>query len=79
MSLNQLLYPYPAAQVKLKLELRERIETLGLNLDLDLNLDQWAGMKMGIIICNVRGTSASTLYAIVVLLRYTVLCSIISS
>lgn len=76
-SLNQLLYPHPAAQVKLKLELRERIETLGSNLDLNLDLDQRAGVKMGIIICNVRGTSASTLYA-TVSLSDTALCSIIS-
>lgn len=79
MSLNQLLCPNPAAHVKLKLELEERIETLESNLDLDLDLDQRAGMKMGIIICNVMGTSASTLYAIVVLPSYTVLCGIVFS
>lgn len=78
-SLNQLLYRHLTAQVKLKLQLRERIETLGSNQDLILDLDQRAGMEMGIIICDVRGTSASTLYATVVLSSYAALCSIISS
>lgn len=79
MSLDHLLCPHPATQLKLKLEFREKTKTLGTNLDLNLDLDQRGGMKMGIIISNVRGISASTLYAVVILPSYTVLCSIISS
>lgn len=51
----------------------ERVETLRSNLDLHLDLDQLAKMKMGIIICNVRRTSASTLYASVAPLSCTLL------
>lgn len=64
--LNQRLFPHRRPQVKLKLQLRARTETQGSDVDLDSDLDQRAGMKMGIIMPDVRGTSASTLYASVV-------------
>lgn len=72
-SLNQLLYPHPDTRVKSNGELRDGVETLW------SNLDQQAEMKKGIIICNVRQTYASTLYAAVVLLSRTALCSIVPS
>lgn len=72
-SLNQLLYPHPDTRVKSNSKLRDGVETLW------SNLDQQAEMKKGIIICTVRRTCASTLYAAVVLRSRTALCSIVSS